>query len=146
MKNLIILFLATFVLGLSSCTTKKVEPNPNLSKTDLVSRTWVCEVAEANTGNGKQVIYRKGLSGNLLELKGSFVTFFNNGNYEGVDFYSVPQKGKWKFNTNETVAELDAWEYNFDIIKLTEKNLDFNTKVDYNGKIYDITVKMIPQQ
>ncbi len=138
-----IIFFSSLVLlvGFVACKKSKVDPK-NLTKTELVARTWICEQAEVK-GASNQIIYKKGQSGNLLELKDSFVTFFTDGKYQGIDFNATPQTGSWRFKNNETVAELDNWDYEFEIVNLSNKNLDFNTKVEYNGKEYDIFVKMI---
>lgn len=131
------------VLFFGGCKKKTVDPE-NLSKTEMVSRTWVCDQAELVSGT-KTVIYKKGSGGNILELKDSFIKFNADGTYTGVDFNTNPQTGSWLFKNNETIAELDAWDYDFVLVNLTKKNLDFNTQVDYNDKTYDIFVKMIPK-
>jgi hypothetical protein len=141
MKNIKLIFLIIIVFTIS-CKDKT--PSKALTKVEMVSRTWVCQKADI-TSPSLTPIYVKGASGNLLELKDSFVTFFANGSYQGIDFNSTPQKGSWSFNKEETIAELADWDYEFNIVNLTEKNLDFNTKVDYNGKTYDVFVKMIPK-
>jgi hypothetical protein len=126
-----------------ACKKKKVAPQ-NLTKTEMVARTWVCESAEITAPN-RTVIYTKGSGANLFEFKDSFITFFNDGKYQAIDFNSIPQTGNWRFKNEETIAELDEWDYDFEILNLSAKNLNFNTKVEYNGKIYDIFVKMIPK-
>ncbi len=142
MQKIKIFIVLLFVLPFSGCKTKTV--SKDLTKTEMVSRTWICDQAEV-TAVTKTIVYKKGVNGNLLELKDSFVTFFNDGKYQGIDFNATPETGNWKFKNNETVAELDNWDYDFQIVNLSTKNLDFNTKVDYNGKVYDIFVKMIPK-
>lgn len=130
------------LLFFGSCKEKTVEAN--LTKLEMVSRTWICE--EANIlGPPVTPIYKKGSSGNILELKDSFVSFKSDGTYTGIDFNASPQTGSWKFKNNETIAELDAWDYDFKIVNLTKNNLDFNTQVDYNDKTYDVFVKMVPK-
>jgi hypothetical protein len=143
MKQLVNFLAITIILSFAGCKKKTVEPT-NLTKTGMVSRTWVCEQAEV-IGANKIVLYKKGSSGNILELKDSFVKFNTDGTYSGIDFNATPQTGTWSFKNNETVAELDSWDYEFEIITLTSKNLEFNTKVDYIDKTYDIFVKMVPQ-
>lgn len=142
MKKYFLLSPIILFLFFASCKEKAVEGT--LTKTQMVARTWVCEQAEL-IGATKTVIYKKGSSGNILELKDSFVSFTTDGKYSGIDFNATPQTGAWLFKNNETVAELDAWDYDFEIVNLTKTNLDFNTKVDYNDKTYDIFVKMIPK-
>lgn len=141
MKNLK-LFPILVLLFFANCKKKIVEAN--LTRTQMVARTWVCEKAEV-VGAQKQTIYQKGASGNLLELKDSFVAFTTDGKYTGIDFNAVPQTGSWKFKNNETVAELDSWDYDFNIVNLSKTNLDFNTQVDFNDNTYDIFVKMVPK-
>ncbi|MES2795150.1 MAG: hypothetical protein V4683_04245 [Bacteroidota bacterium] len=142
MKKLIYLVPVALLLFLAGCKDKTEDEL--LTKTEIVSRTWVCEQAEL-IGATKTVIYKKGSSGNILELKDSFVSFTADGKYSGIDFNSSPQTGTWKFKDNETVAELDSWDYDFQLVNLTKTNLDFNTQVDYNDKTYDIFVKMVPK-
>lgn len=143
MKSIIYFLTSVLLLSFASCKEKKADPT--LTKTDMVARTWVCDEAVASISGAKQRIYKKGESGNILELKDSFVTFNKDGKYSGIDFYAVPQTGTWKLKNNETVAELDSWDYDFEIVNLSSKNLDFNTKVDFEDKTYDIFVKMIPK-
>ena len=89
MKNLK-LFPILVLLFFANCKKKIVEAN--LTRTQMVARTWVCEKAEV-VGAQKQTIYQKGASGNLLELKDSFVAFTTDGKYTGIDFNAVPQTG-----------------------------------------------------
>jgi hypothetical protein len=131
------------LLFLNGCKDKKIEKD--LTRTEMVARTWVCDEAVADIASGKQRIYKKGESGNILELKDSFVTFTKEGKYSGIDFYATPQTGVWSFKKNETIAVLDSWDYDFEIVSLSSKNLDFNTKVDFEDKTYDIFVKMVPR-
>lgn len=142
MKKILNLIPIIGFLFFAGCKDKTVDEN--LTKTQMVARTWVCEQAEL-IGATKTIIYKKGSSGNILELKDSFVTFSADGKYSGIDFNATPQTGSWLFKNNETVAELDAWDYDFEIVSLSKTNLDFNTKVDYNDKTYDIFVKMVPK-
>jgi hypothetical protein len=142
MKKFNIIFFVIIILSGIAC--KKKTPAIAITKTDMVSRTWVCEQADV-LATTRSIIYKKGTSGNLLELKDSFVTFMPNGTYQGIDFNSSPQKGTWVFKNNETIADLADWAYPFEIVTLTENNLDFNTKVAFQGKVYDIFVKMIPK-
>ena len=136
--------LFIFLIIAFGCKEKGVDKA--LTKTEMVSRTWICDQAEATLASGKQIIYKIGLDGSPLNLKDSFVTFFNDGTYQGRDFNQILQKGDWKFTNNETVAELVDWDYDFNIVTLTSKNLDFNTKVQLpDGRVIDVFVKMIPK-
>lgn len=143
MKQLVNFLAITMVLFFAGCKKKTIEPT-DLTKTDMVARTWVCEQAEI-ISSAKTTVYKKGASGNIIELKDSFIKFNKDGTYSGVDFNTTPQTGTWLFKNNETVAELDSWDYEFQIVNLTSKSLEFNTKVDYIDKTYDIFVKMVPQ-
>ncbi len=136
--------LAPIFILLFFATCKKKTVEANLTKTQMVARTWVCEQAEV-VGAQKIIIYQKGASGNILELKDSFVAFTADGKYSGIDFNAVPQTGSWKFKNNETIAELDSWDYDFNIVNLSKTNLDFNTQVDFNDNTYNIFVKMVPK-
>jgi hypothetical protein len=141
-KTLIKLSIVTLLIFAFGCKKKTIDAN--LTKTEIVSRTWVCEQADV-LATQKTTIYKKGASGNILELKDSFVKFNTDGTYSGIDFNSIPQTGKWKFKNEEKVAELDSWDYDFEIVSLSKTSLTFNTKVDVDEKTFDIFVKMIPK-
>jgi hypothetical protein len=138
------LIVCTLLGTFTACKKKVVDPN-SLSNTERVARIWVCQEAIVTTNSGPQVVYVKGQAGNRLDLSNSFISFNKNGNYEGIDFNNVPQKGIWKFKNNETVAELEEWDYDFLISKLTNKELNFTSKYIFQSRELDISVKMIPK-
>jgi hypothetical protein len=141
-KNITIFSFLLILFVASSCKKKVVEAD--LTNTQKVSRTWVCEQADI-IASPKVTIYKIGNSGNIIELKDSFVKFNADGTYSGIDFNATPQTGKWKFKNDEKIAELDSWDYDFEIVSLSSTSLTFNTKVDTEDKTYDIFVKMIPK-
>jgi hypothetical protein len=131
-----------FLFLVFSCKKKNVEAN--LTNLQKVARTWECDQAEI-IASKNVVIYKKGSSGNILELKDSFVKFNADGTFSGIDFNAIPQTGTWKFKNDDKVAELDSWDYDFEIVNLSKTSLTFNTKVDTEDRTYDIFVKMIPK-
>jgi hypothetical protein len=140
------LLIMSLLLGLLGSCKDKIVDNANLTNIERVSRVWVCQEATVTTNSGPQVVYVKGQAGNRLDLTNSFINFKKNGSYEGIDFNNVPQKGIWRFKNNDTVAELEEWDYDFTLSQLTVDHLDFSSKYLFQNKLIDISVKMVPKK
>ncbi len=137
-------FLLFFLLSIVGFSCKKKVVNKALTKTEMVARTWICDEAYI-IGNNRNLAYRKGQAGNSISLENSFITFYKEGKYEGIDFNNIPKTGTWKFSNNETVTTLQEWEYPFEIVELTADKLLFKTKLSYAGRVFEIEARMIPK-
>lgn len=136
-RMLTLVFLVVVVF--SSC--KKDEDAPSRSEL-LVAKTWIYQEYYDNfSTTSVRLLYKRGVSGNSLNLDNDYIKFNKDGTFERRDLNGVMQNGTWKYvenNTKVTTIE-NGEEHSSTTININSSNYTWH---DVPNKAYGI---MIPQ-
>lgn len=135
----VVLLLTVLVTGFFSC--KKDNDSPSRSEL-LVAKTWIYQEYYDNfSTTSVRLLYKRGSSGNRLNLDADYITFKKDGTYERRDLNGVNQTGTWKYTDNNTkVTTVENGEtHSSTTINLSASNYTWH---DVPNNTYGI---MIPQ-
>lgn len=144
MKQVRCIFYLSIILLSMSCSKNATE----LTKTDLISRTWQVDELVGQQGAVTLTIYKKGTANNVTDYAKFRLDFNSNGIVTATDEIGKTSQSTWKFINNETQLEIKGDATNptqtASIVKLTSSNLDFAITQVSQGANIVVTFKMIP--
>ncbi len=121
---------ATIILTFSSC--KKDNDGPGRSEL-LVAKTWVYQEYYSNfSTTSVQLLYKRGASGNSLNLDGDYITFKKDGTFERRDLNGNMKTGTWQYVNNDTQVKTveDGVEHVSTTINLNASNYTWHDVAD----------------
>lgn len=138
-----ILFTHLLLLFTLAFFTACDKDDPDLTKTDiLVAETWKGDQVLVN---GVDVSDRPEVINEVGRIKTARMKFDRNGTYRATYESNEGQEeetGTWEFNEDETTITFDLYgEVN--VVRLTDRNLDFMAKIPFQGVIFDAEVKFV---
>ena len=140
----LIALCALFGLVVFASSCRRSTPK---SRTELISRTWLVQKAEANPGG---VQYEQGGTNNSSNYQ-PYRLSFNASGFTLTDQQNVSTSGTWAFGQNETVVQFTVpTNPNFRpaqmaIVDLNEGTLVVRfTQVNNKGQSSEITLTLVP--
>jgi len=130
--------------GLAAKDTVIITVNDKTRLELLTAKTWIYDeyYRETNTGN-PVLYYKRGNSGNLINLDPNKVRYNRNGTYTEITETGATLNGTWQFLDNETRVQVvnPAGIFSSTIITLDDQHYDWLDPTTSNGT----SGKMIPQ-
>jgi hypothetical protein len=101
------------------------EETPAPTKTELLSRKWTTDKVSGVVSGLTLSVYDKATNTKLLDFSGFYLTFTKDGNVTLQNITGQPIQGKWVFEQNESVVNINKSEYVLTIQELTDAKLTF---------------------
>jgi hypothetical protein len=137
--------LVLILVSINSCSKKDSPPAPVKTKTELLTgNTWKYNEYYRNyNGTSGTIYYKRGSSGNLINLDPNRVTFYANGTYSELNETGAILAGTWHLINNETQLQVQNSMGTFlsNIVSIEENSFIWLDPTTSNGTY----AKMGPQ-
>jgi hypothetical protein len=121
MKILRQISIFSLFVVLFSCSTETPAP----TKTELLSRKWVADKVNAVVSGLTLAVYDKVTNTKLIDFSGFYLTFMSDGKVILQNVTGQPIQGKWVFEQNEGVVNINGSEFVLTIQELTDTKMTF---------------------
>lgn len=115
--------ISIFSLFVILISCSKEAPPP--TKTELLSRKWIADKVTGVVSGLTLSVYDKATNTKLIDFSGFYLTFTSNGNVTLQNVTGQPLQGKWVFEQNESVVNINNSEFVLTIQELTDAKLSF---------------------
>ncbi len=145
------LFLALFIVGLSSCVKDNGStPDPTQTTTTTLTQTLVTNPWKVDkvTDAGGALINPNNLPTESKALFGINIQFYDDKTVRALDpiARTVVNGGKWDFLDNNSALDIDISQLKgqFPIVSLKKERMILKNKVVVSGLTFDVLLELVP--